>query len=88
MAHKLVICLLEEGPKCIMLLIHLKMIDTIEESSTEAIVDTSATRDFILSPRPTCYKLSQPIPVYNVDRTPNEAGSIHKVVDYNLQSAL
>ena len=58
----------------------------MEETSTEAMVDTGATGDFIdqdfVTPEklPTC-KLSQPIPVYNVDRTLNEAGSIHKVVD-------
>src|SRR5438270_13257931 len=86
MKRKLVICSLEAGPKCIMLPIHLKTTDTMEESSTEAMVDTSATRDFIdqdfitHAKLPTC-KLSQPIPVYNVDGTPNEAGSIHEVVD-------
>src|SRR6266571_8633266 len=86
MKRKLVICLLEAGPKCIMLPIHLKTTDTMEESSTEAMVDTGATGDFIdqdfvdRAKLPTC-KLSQPIPVYNVDGTPNEAGSIDKVVD-------
>jgi len=60
--------------------------DTMEETSTEAMVDTSATRDFIDQdfvtraklPTP---KLSQPILVYNVDRTLNEAGSIREVVN-------
>src|SRR6266567_8529036 len=78
-----------------MLPIHLKTTDTMEESSTEAIVDTGATGEFINQDFVTCAKLptrklSQPIPVYNVDRTPNEAGSIHKVVDvimtYNQHS--
>src|SRR6266704_5458451 len=95
MKHKLVIRSLEAGPKCIMLPIHLKTTDTMEESSTEAMVDTSATGDFINqdfithAKLPTC-KLSQPIPVYNVDGTPNEAGSIHEVIDvimtYNQHS--
>jgi len=50
------------------------------------MVDTGATRDFIdqdfvtREKLPTC-KLSQPIPVYNVDGTLNEAGSIREVVD-------
>jgi len=44
---KLVICSLELDMKCIMLLIHLKTTDTMEETSTEAMVDTGATRDFI-----------------------------------------
>jgi len=60
--------------------------DTLEEASTEAMVDTGSTRDFIdrdfveKAKLPT-RKLSQPIPVYNVDGTPNEAGSIDRVVD-------
>jgi len=69
-----------------MLLIHLKTTDTMEETSTEAMVDTGATGDFIdqdliaRAKLPT-RKLSQPIPVYNVDGTLNEAGSIREVVD-------
>ena len=48
----------------------------MEEASTEAIVDTSATGDFVAAAKlPTC-KLSKPIPVYNMDETPNEAESI------------
>jgi len=69
-----------------MLLIHLKTMDTMEESSTEAMVDTRATRDFIdqdfiTQAKLLTHKLSQLIPVYNVDGTLNEAGSIHEVVD-------
>jgi predicted aspartyl protease len=62
------------------------MTDTMEEAATEAMVDTGMTRDFIdqdfvdRTGLPT-NKLVQPIPVYNVDGTPNEAGSIDKVVD-------
>ena len=86
MKHKLIICLLEAGPKCIMLPIHLKTTDTMEESSMEAMVDTSATgdfidQDFVTRAKLPTRKLSQPIPVYNVDGTPNKAGSIHEVVD-------
>ena len=47
MSRKLVIHSLEEGPNCIMLPIHLKTTDTMEEASTEAMVDTGATGDFI-----------------------------------------
>ena len=58
----------------------------MEEASTEAIVDTGATGDFvdqdsIATARLLTCKLSEPIPVYNVDRTPNEARSIHEIVD-------
>ena len=47
MKRKLVIRSLEQGPNCIMLPIHLKTTDTMEEASTEAMVDTGATGDFI-----------------------------------------
>jgi hypothetical protein len=65
---------------------HLKTTDTLEEASTEAMVDTGATgdfidRDFVENAKLPTRKLSQPIPVYNVDGTPNEAGSIDRVVD-------
>jgi len=71
--RKLVIRSLELDAKCIMLPIHLKTIDTMEETSTEAM-------DFIAQAKlPTC-KLSQPIPVYNMDGT-LEARSIRKVVN-------
>jgi len=69
-----------------MLPIHLKTTDTMEETSTEDMVDTGATRDFIdqdfvaQAKLPT-RKLSQPIPVYNVDGTLNKARSIREVVD-------
>ncbi len=45
--RKLVICSLEEGPKCIMLTIHLKTTDTMKEASMEAMVDTGTTGDFV-----------------------------------------
>ena len=69
-----------------MLPIHLKTTDTLEEASTEAMVATGTTGDFInwdfveWAKLPT-RKLSEPVPVYNVDGTPNEAGSIDRVVD-------
>jgi len=83
---KLVICSLEMDAKCIMIPTHLKTTDTMEETSMEAMVDTGATGDFIDQDFVTqetllTRKLSQPIPVYNVDGTLNEAGSIRKVVD-------
>ncbi len=77
---------LEPGLNCIMLPIHLKTMDTIEEALSEAMVDTGAMgnfidQDFVRNAKlPTC-KLSQPIPVYNVNGTLNEAGSIHEVMD-------
>jgi len=77
---------LKPGLNCIMLPIHLKTTDTMEEALSEAIVDTGATGDFInqdsvRNAKLLTRKLSQPILVYNVDGTPNEAGSIHKVIN-------
>jgi len=86
MKRELVIRSLKLDMKCIMLPIHLKMTDTMEETSMEAIVDTGATgdfidQDFVTRAKLPTRKLSQPIPVYNVDGTLNKAGSIHEVVD-------
>jgi len=66
--------------------VHLKTTDTLEEVSTNALVDCSATRDFINEVFVEKYKiptrnLSQPIPMFNIDGSPNEAGSITKVTD-------
>jgi len=47
MECKLIIRSLKLDLICIMLPINLKMTDTMEESSTDAMVDTSATRNFI-----------------------------------------
>ena len=86
MSHKLIIRSLELDPKCILLPVHLKMTDTMEESSTEAMIDTGTTgdfidQDFVTQTKLLTHKLSQPIPVYNVNRTLNKARSIHKVID-------
>jgi len=86
LASKLVTCSLEEGPNSIRILVHLKTTDTLEEVNTNALVDCGATGDFIdegfmeRAKIPT-RNLSQPIPVFNVDGSPNEAGSITKVAD-------
>ena len=86
LASKLIIRSLEEGPNSIRILVHLKTTDTLEEVSTDALVDCGATRDFIdegfveRSKIPT-QNLSQPIPMFNVDGSLNEAGSITKVAD-------
>ena len=84
--RKFVINSLEEGPNSILIPVHLKTTDTMEESSTEALVDTGATgdfidRDFVTNNKLPTRKLSEPVPVYNVDGSPNKAGSISEVVD-------
>jgi len=58
----------------------------MERASAEAMIDTGATgdfidQDFVENTKLPTRKLSRLIPVYNVDGTPNEAGSIDKVVD-------
>jgi len=58
----------------------------MEETSTEAMVDTGATgdfidQDFVTREKLPTRKLSQLILVYNVDGTLNKAGGIHEVVD-------
>ena len=95
MHERLVINGLDEGPRCILIPVHLKTTDTMRELNSEAMVDCGATGDFIdeefvkRANLPTRSLLS-PVPVYNVDGTPNEAGSISKVVDvlmtYNRHS--
>ena len=47
MAPKLIIRSLEKDPRCIMVPIHLMMTDTMEEASTEVMVDTGTTGDFV-----------------------------------------
>ena len=66
--------------------IHLRTTDTMEESSTECMVNTGATgnfinQDFVTNNKLPTHKLSEPIPVHNVDGTLNEASSIREVVD-------
>src|SRR5437899_4581746 len=86
MHQRLVINSLDEGPRCILIPVHLRTTDTMQEVNSEAMVDCSATGDFVdeefvqRTKLPT-RRLSSPIPVFNVDGTPNEAGSIDKVVD-------
>ena len=58
----------------------------MEKTSTEAMVNTGATgdfidQDFITRAKLPTHKLSQPILVYNVDGTLNEARSIREVID-------
>jgi hypothetical protein len=86
MRPRLVLNSLEEGPRCILIPVHLKTTDTLQEVNSEAMVDSGATGDFIdedfveQAKLPT-RRLSAPVPVYNVDGSLNEAGSIDKVVD-------
>jgi hypothetical protein len=58
--------------------------------ATTALLDSGATglfvnADFVKQNRLTTKPLSRPIPVYNMDGSPNEAGSISEVVEVVLQ---
>jgi len=57
--------------------------------SVKALLDSRATgnfidRDFVCTKGINTWSISRPIPVYNVDGSPNEAGQISKVVDIVL----
>jgi hypothetical protein len=64
--------------------------DTGEVKPLSALIDSGATgrfidRDYVKSNRLRTKALSRPIPVFNVDGTLNESGSISEVVDLILR---
>ena len=65
MRPRLVLNSLEKGPRCIMIPIHLKTTDTLEEVNSEAMVDSGATGDFIdeeFIERLSCRRVAYPRP--------------------------
>jgi len=73
----------------IILPIEVSTTDTSEVYSVKALLDSKATgnfidRDFIHAKDINTQSISHPIPVYNVDSSPNETGQISKVVDVVL----
>ena len=87
---KLVIASAEDGSTSLKLKVELETTDTGEVKSVNSFVDSGATREFIdrhytKSNQLHTRKLSEPIPVYNVDGTLNEVGSITEVVDLILR---
>ena len=69
--------------------VKLETTDTSERKSVNSLVDSGANREFIhreyaKSCQFNLLKLTMPIPVYNIDGTPNEAGSITKAVSLIL----
>jgi hypothetical protein len=64
--------------------------DTVVKRCTQALIDCSTTGCFIdmewakLNTIPTC-PLTNPIPVYNVDGTANDAGMITDIADIILR---
>jgi len=64
--------------------------DTSEVHSVKALLDSGATgnfidQDFVRTKGINTQSISRPIPVYNVDGSPNEAGQISEVVDVVLR---
>jgi len=74
----------------IILPIEVSTTDTSEVHSVKALLDSRATgnfidRDFVWTKGINTRSISRPIPVYNMDGSPNEAGQISKVVDIVLR---
>jgi len=74
----------------IILRIEVGTTDTSEMHSIKALLDSGATgnfidRDFIWTKGINTQSISRPIPVYNIDGSPNEAGQISEVVDVVLR---
>ena len=70
--------------------IELQTTDTGETKSVKALLDSGATgmfidRDYVKENKFDTRKLSRPIPLRNVDGTPNEAGSVTEVVGLILR---
>ena len=68
----------------------MQTLDTGEVLSTKGLLDCGATdlfigSDFMKRNHLTTKQLSRPIPVYNVDSSPNEAGSISEVWEMIFQ---
>jgi len=73
----------------IILLIEVSTTDTSKVYSVKALLDSRAMgnfidRDFVQTKDINTQSISRPIPVYNVDGSPNEAGQISEVVDVVL----
>jgi len=73
----------------IILPIEVSTTDTSKVHSVKALLDSGATgnfidRDFIQTKDINTWSISHPIPVYNVDGSPNEVGQISEVVDVVL----
>src|ERR1700679_3046773 len=68
----------------------MQTLDTGELLATNALLDSGATdlfvsSDFVALHHLAIRKLSRPIPVYNVDGSPNESGSILEVLEMVLR---
>ena len=78
------------GPKSLTVKVKIQAMDTGEIMSGPALIDCGATSQFmdwvyVERHHLTNWKLQHAIPVYNVDRTLSEAGSITEIVDVILR---
>ena len=88
--EKFTIATTEGTPNSLNLKVEIKTTDTVEKKSITALVDSGVTGEFIdrqyaKSCQFNLLKLTQPIPVYNVDGSLNEAGSITEAVTLLLR---
>ena len=79
----------EQSLNSLKLKVEIETMDTSEQKSVTCLVDSGATGEFIDQDyAKSCHfnliKLKQPIPVYNIDGTLNEASSITEVVNLIL----
>src|SRR3981189_2071799 len=70
--------------------VKIKMVDTQKEIQVDALLDSGATglyvdATFIKENGLNTQKLVQEIPVYNVDGTRNNSGSIKEMIDFHLE---
>ena len=80
----------EGTQRSLTLKVELVTTDTGEVKSVWALLDSGATgmfidREYVKANRLSTQTLSSPIPVRNIDRTPNEAGSVTEVVELVLR---
>ena len=74
------------SPKSLVIKVEIQTTDTAEVKSGPMLIDCRATgqfmdHDYVEWNRLTTWKLQCAIPVFNVDGSPNEAGSITEIVD-------
>ena len=84
-----IIAATENSPTLLKLKVEIETTDTAEKNSIMSLIDCGATGEFIdrhyaKSQHFTLVKLTQPIPVYDVNGTANEAGSITEVISLIL----
>jgi hypothetical protein len=80
----------EGSRRSLTLKVELQTTDTGITMSVRALLDSGATgmfidREYVKTNRLSTRTLSHPIPVRNIDRTFNEAGSVHEVVELLLK---